>query len=152
MPMVFVFVLGAKAVAVKFHQKCWRKSAATLVPNTLSFCLCALHKLVGEIDSCVFWLSELTNQNTQESISPTNLHNAQRCQHKVYGARVAALFSQHFCWNFTATAFAPSTKFWQRLLPWKTSKIICAKSALFWRQKYWWHSTQLMPNVLPSSE
>ncbi len=37
-------VLGAKAVAVKFHQKCWQKSAATLAPYTLCWHLRALHK------------------------------------------------------------------------------------------------------------
>jgi hypothetical protein len=37
-----------------------------------------------------------------ESISATNLRNVQRYQHTINGAKDAALFHQHFSWNFTA--------------------------------------------------
>ncbi len=38
----------------------------------------------------------------QESISPTNLRNAQSPQHNENGSKDAVLFHQHFCWNLTA--------------------------------------------------
>jgi hypothetical protein len=50
-----------------------------------------------------FVLSSETNKtfySCQESVSPTSLCNAQRCQHKVNGAKDALLFHQHFRRNF----------------------------------------------------
>jgi hypothetical protein len=37
-----------------------------------------------------------------QAISPTNFFNAQNCQHKVNGAKDAALFHKHSGRNFTA--------------------------------------------------
>jgi hypothetical protein len=66
-------------------------------------------------------------------MSTANLLNAQRRQHKVNVTKVAVLFTQHFCWNFTAyfnaiaIAIALSdffAYFGQIVLLLKTSKII----------------------------
>jgi hypothetical protein len=72
------------------------------------------------------------------------LRSAQRCHHKVNGAKEAILFKQYFCLNFDGylrlhilhrvPCFAAILT---KQLPLKESKIICAKAALLWHQKCW---------------
>jgi hypothetical protein len=68
-------------------------------------------------------------------VSPTNVCNVPRLQHKVVGAENDVIFHHHFCWYFTAYFWqqllhlAPYfVHFFQMMLSSKALKIFCAKA------------------------
>jgi len=69
------------------------------------FFLC-LQWLLNILQFCDFSLNKSSKTYLRpmllEPISPINLRNVQRRQHKVNGAKDDVLFNQHVCWNFTA--------------------------------------------------
>ncbi len=81
-----------------------------------------------------------------ESISPTNLHNAQRCRHDINVVKDAVMFHQHFwrictaCFRLELLCQAPYFgTFLPNAVPFKASKIICANTPLFLAIKCWWN-------------
>jgi hypothetical protein len=87
-------------IEVKFQQKFWLKRTASFVAFTLSSCLCAFHKLVGEIDSSKY------NQLLHDFQNKVVSFFAQGCEEACVGS-----------WK----AIQPSLKFLNRnLTKWST--------------------------------
>jgi hypothetical protein len=68
-----------------------------IMPNDIMLNVIMLN-VVAPCCKLVSWLITVTSI---PRVSPTNLQNLQRHQHKEDGAKEAAWFHQHFCRNFT---------------------------------------------------